>query len=438
MSIYAEGKRNPRENNRMRRIILIILGIALIWTHAPDSLLAIPSDLDTDGDGIPDVQEDANGNGITDTGETNPYDADSDGGGEADGSEIKAKRNPFDKTDDFTYDADGDGWVNGIEIQHGSDPKKSDTDGDGVIDAKDPFPLDAKFSVDANGNGLPDEWEKSTQLEKQPIPQTKSDDPDGDGLNNAQELARGTNPVETDSDLDGVDDATELNLGTDPKENACLEYYPTDTLFTDMDTGHWSFPFVTLLKDILVLPNHIPLIKGYPEANTFVFRPNQAVTRYEFLKMVTLSTCMHLIGNTEREKEFSDIDNAAPHNESADTALRRQVIYTAVHNAVVEGYDDGTFRPNDPVNRAEAVKILTLAALIAPEALTGATLFPDVQLSDWFAPYIAAAVSHEIVTGYDDGLFRPGQSITRAEAAKIITVVMRQNPLINGYVLPSE
>jgi hypothetical protein len=115
----------------MRRLfILLAVAFMLAATIRVDALLAIPASQDTDGDGLPDVQEDTNGNGILDTGETNPYNVDTDGGGESDGTEVAAKRNPLDQTDDLTFDADSDGWVNGIELLHSTDPKKTDTDGD--------------------------------------------------------------------------------------------------------------------------------------------------------------------------------------------------------------------------------------------------------------------------------------------------------------------
>ncbi len=105
-----------------------------------------------------------------------------------------------------------------------------------------------------------------------------------------------------------------------------------------------------------------------------------------------LSTCTHLIGNTQREKAFSDVTNIAPINENADTTLKRQVIYSASRYRVVAGYDDGTFRPNDSVNRAEAIKMLILAAQVNLTNASGSSItFPDVLPTDWFAPYVQLA-----------------------------------------------
>ncbi len=425
-------------NSKLLLLVVIILSVSVLSPGA----LAISSSQDTDGDSIPDLTEDLNGNGVIDTGESNPYTADSDNGGESDGSEVAAKRNPLDQTDDLTFDTDGDGWVNGIELLHNTDPKIADTDHDGVNDPADPFPLNSKSSIDTNANKLPDEWESAMGLSALPTPQTVSDDPDSDGLKNAEELARGTNPLSMDTDHDGVEDQDEINAGTNPRENACLEYTAESGQLSDL-SGHWASAYIETLKKVKILPDHTPLIRGYEvEKNgkiVSIFAPDQPVTRYEFLKMVLLSTCTKLRTYTDREPvEFLDVRKTAVINEQKDFAFRRYIIYTAAHFKIAEGYANGSFRPDDAVTRAEAVKILTRAANLNLLEGTGsvAATFSDVMPEDWFSPFVSLAASREIVQGYADGTFGPGKPITRAEAGKIIEVTMRQNPFINGYVLP--
>jgi hypothetical protein len=419
---------------------LFIAALAIIALLAPPQAIhAIASDQDTDGDGITDIQEDNNLNEVVDTGETNPYNTDSDGGGESDGSEVKALRNPLDQTDDLTFDVDGDGWVNGIELVHGTDPKKPDTDGDGINDPADPFPLDAKFSKDDNRNGLPDDWEQTMSLDGSDVLQTKVDDPDKDGLNNAQELARGTNPTEADTDRDGISDKDEIDHGGNPRESACLEYDIGGQTLSDIE-GHWAKDFIVLLGNITILPRKLPIVRGYSlgsaHASRTVFNPDRPVTRFEFLKMAMLSSCTRLMNSTDAEKSFSDVSNEPPENESPDLQQRRQVIYTAVHYGVIGGYDDGTFRPDTTVNRAEATKMLMLALQMVPSRDSGALALTDVRPEDWFEPFVRTLALREIISGYGDGTFRGGNVITRAESAKIIAIALRQNPLVNGYVLP--
>lgn len=91
-----------------------------------------------------------------------------------------------------------------------------------------------------------------------------------------------------------------------------------------------------------------------------------------------------------------------------------------VDKGFIAGYPDGSFRPEQAVNRAEALKIFLQVAGIPTES-AGAN-FGDVSDSDWFAPFVGAAVSRGIVAGYSDGSFKPGQTVNRAEALKMLLV----------------
>lgn len=84
---------------------------------------------------------------------------------------------------------------------------------------------------------------------------------------------------------------------------------------------------------------------------------------------------------------------------------------------IIQGYDDGTARPDSKVNRAEFLKIVMQAANI-PSGDQGN--FSDIKDSDWFAPYVYSAASAGIVDGYPDGTFKPGQNVNFVEASKII------------------
>ncbi|NIA01874.1 MAG: septal ring lytic transglycosylase RlpA family protein [Nitrospirae bacterium] len=92
---------------------------------------------------------------------------------------------------------------------------------------------------------------------------------------------------------------------------------------------------------------------------------------------------------------------------------------------IVDGYSDGTFKPYDDVNRAEALKMLTIASglfkdseINALEAET-ARPFTDTPSSAWYTNYISAAKNEGIVNGYPDGSFKPEQTVTLAESLKI-------------------
>ncbi len=107
--------------------------------------------------------------------------------------------------------------------------------------------------------------------------------------------------------------------------------------------------------------------------------------------------------------------------------------------AIVNGYDDGTYRPDALINRAEFMKIV-VGARYATDLSKGveAYCFFDV-MDDWYAPYVCLAKQKKIVSGYDDGYFRPARDISFVEAAKILSEayglnVSDGNTWYEGYV----
>jgi hypothetical protein len=86
---------------------------------------------------------------------------------------------------------------------------------------------------------------------------------------------------------------------------------------------------------------------------------------------------------------------------------------------LVEGYPDGTFRPERALSRAELATLLVRAkGVTLPTA--DKSVFPDVSRSHWAARYVAAAEEMGLVKGYPDGTFRPNQKISRAEGIMVL------------------
>jgi len=91
------------------------------------------------------------------------------------------------------------------------------------------------------------------------------------------------------------------------------------------------------------------------------------------------------------------------------------------NNAIVQGYPDGSYKPENRINRAEFTKIIIEATYSDAdiEACTGAS-FSDVPAGQWFSKYICMAKKHGVVSGYPDGTFKPAGFINFAEASKIV------------------
>lgn len=109
------------------------------------------------------------------------------------------------------------------------------------------------------------------------------------------------------------------------------------------------------------------------------------------------------------------VTHAAFADVSANHQFRAGIDYVQ-SEGIVEGYADGTFKPNAKINRAEFTKIVVGATVTG---IAGEGCFPDVD-NEWFAPFVCTAKNVGLVGGYPDGTFRPGQNVSFVEAAKII------------------
>ena len=107
---------------------------------------------------------------------------------------------------------------------------------------------------------------------------------------------------------------------------------------------------------------------------------------------------------------FNDVNNTHKNNQAIEYLKDKQVI---------QGYTDGTFKPEKEINRAEMIKILVEGKGIKPTTETFKNCFPDVQ-EEWFAPYVCYAKFQKWIGGYPDGTFKPGQTVSKVESLKMI------------------
>ena len=107
-------------------------------------------------------------------------------------------------------------------------------------------------------------------------------------------------------------------------------------------------------------------------------------------------------------------------------------ISTMSEMGVLKGYPDGTFRPNAPITRAEFAAI---AARFDGREADGLARLSDIR-GHWGAEEISRAYQNCWVDGYPDGTFRPDQDITRAEAMTLVNRVLHRNPETEADLLP--
>jgi len=327
--------------------------------------------VDSDGDGLTDDQESTYG--------TDPNDSDSDDDGLTDYEELFTH-----STDPLDEDTDGGGLEDGYEIDTARNP----------LDASD----DVVAEDDADGDGLSDDEEADLGTDPD------DSDTDDDGLTDYEEVEEyGTDPLDVDTDGDGASDAYEVDTGTDPLDaDDYLADYPDSEVdcshpFDDMH-GHWAEQAVCILYDNGVL--------AYADA----FRPGDDATRAEFLKMVL-----------ENEDYDLDYDEATDYSDMDSGHWSYEYFMAASEAGIIEGYDDGTVRPDAKINRAEAMVIVMR---FYDETLydfdDGDIDFDDVDEDDWFAYATILGTENGIVQGYTDDTFRPGNDISRAEVAVIV------------------
>ncbi len=187
------------------------------------------------------------------------------------------------------------------------------------------------------------------------------------------------------------------------------QYVPTPKTFCDVRSTDWFKPYVDdLSKDYI--------ISGYSDG---CFRPGNAITRAEFIKMVMEAEDMTYTPNYDGTTAyFKDVP--------ADTSVwYAQYINAAASEKYITGYNDGTFHPDDPITRAEAVQILynVSASLKDVSPVANFTRFSDVSSGDWFTNAIHAAYADGLVQGVSADRFEPHRNITRAEASKIIKLL---------------
>ncbi|MFH1654146.1 MAG: S-layer homology domain-containing protein [Pseudomonadota bacterium] len=195
----------------------------------------------------------------------------------------------------------------------------------------------------------------------------------------------------------------------------------TPNLFWDIDKDAW------FTKYVLKLSEH-GIVNGYPDGS---FKPSQFINRVEFLKMA-LKAAFNTKFYKPSTDPFPDVDK--------DAWFAPYVAFAKDKN-IVGGYPDGQFKPANYLNRAEAVKILvTCGEYSTNEKLKNvwnkykqlkqlhlpiSKEFSDVTYNnniEWFYYHLYAANQSGLVSGYDDGTFKPANSINRAEASKIIAL----------------
>ena len=159
--------------------------------------------------------------------------------------------------------------------------------------------------------------------------------------------------------------------------------------------------------------DHYAYVIGYPDGSV---HPNGEITRAEVAAIF-----FRLLRDDVRSANFTTYN--AYTDVSADKWYNNP-ISTMSRLGIIKGYPDGTFRPNDPITRAEFAAI---AARFDEHKAAKLASFTDIY-GHWAVSEISLAYENGWIKGYSDGTFRPNRNITRAEAMALINRVLNRAP----------
>lgn len=190
----------------------------------------------------------------------------------------------------------------------------------------------------------------------------------------------------------------------------------------ELDENYNVFSFTNTYKTVRNEPvkvgpqlnrdDHVAYIMGYPDGTV---QPEGEITRAEactiFFRLLTESSRDYYFSKTN---DYTDVNAGDWFNNA---------ISTLSSAGIVTGYNDGTFRPNQPITRGEMAKIIANFANLNK----GTKSFTDLS-GHWSKTYVEFAAGNGWIAGYPDGSFRPDQKITRAETVTMINRVLERVP----------
>jgi len=336
------------------------------------------------------------------------------------------------------------------------DQERADKDGDGLLDV---WELAYGFDIDDTG--------------------TKIEDADLDGLTNLEEFKRGTNPLRVDTDGDGYGDGVEVDKEANPLVKEGFEIPFEQLSFGDVSEDHPNFAAIQELY-------RQGFLKGFGEGFLKSFKPDQPITRAEFIKVVLGSArCHECVNPTEEEKEhFKARENnpdLAAYNKVSETGrqlafdqdkLNREEFFhypdtrdpgiwqddwfyycveIATEMGLVHGYkgeDDrgnnatGLFLPHENISRAEAVKVFLEAAdldILAVEKIYDQVDEQGNSITEgWYYDsqlnYIYSAIEYDLLVPDSSGRVYPERKISRGEMAEMAAIILK----ITRFGLPGD
>lgn len=172
--------------------------------------------------------------------------------------------------------------------------------------------------------------------------------------------------------------------------------------------------------------DHYAYIIGYPDGDV---HPQGNITRAEVATIF-----FRLLRDPVRTQYWSQTND---YPDVAFNKWYNNAISTLSNMGIICGYPDGTFRPDAPITRAELTKIAASFFSDPRVAATYDGRFSDVHGAEWYISYLMTALEEGLIEGYPDGSFRPNRPITRAETCTIVNRTLGRKPE-KDHLLPES
>ncbi|MGM9924969.1 MAG: NlpC/P60 family protein [Bacillus sp. (in: firmicutes)] len=169
---------------------------------------------------------------------------------------------------------------------------------------------------------------------------------------------------------------------------------------------------------------------GVSHAGIYVGNNNFiSATSSDGVAVVSLNNSYWKSKYTGAKRVFSNLP-AGEYSDLAKSHFAFTAVKTLSNKGVINGFEDGTFRPNTAVTRGQAASIINKVLKYSPKNLKS---FKDVSPNERFAKDIAAMKELGIITGYNDGTYKSGATMTRTEMAIIVKRAFKlQQPTISS------
>ena len=258
-------------------------------------------------------------------------------------------------------------------------------------------------------------------------------------LTNPKTGTYGVKDLDGDGKVDGTDTAVDPTKALYTNESAILYKKEGNTKLAEFPKPSVSYTVSSGSsgshsggsRPSLNTKDHYGYIIGYPvdyytgqpttDQTKKPVRPEGKITRAEvatiYFRMLTDESRTKF---WSQSSGYSDVKTGDWFNNAVSTLSKA---------GIIAGYEDGSFRPNGYITRAE---FATIAARFFDVTYNGKDLFPDIS-GHWAKDYINQAANKGFVNGYEDGTFKPDRNITRAEAVTLVNRTLDRHPDKNHF-----